>query len=662
MGIPGLTTQLYSNPSLWCTDHDDDGPVAVVIDGDALMHFVVEKLRRSHFYSYWCFEQALKDMLVDDIGISRVKMVLFDGAIPVAKIPTCRERVKQRCKLAQKWFGDIQSGSGGLLDYGHAKGQHLILPFTKQLMFDVLTELGIAFEVCDEEADERVLECAAELSAAAMSKDSDCFLYDLPKGYIPLDRWEADRSSCRFRFKCLLKEYNLTAKQAFRLPCFMGNDETPRGHKGLYFKEALSAVRRGDKPEFTGVVYPRPVVHIEHHARAWIARGNYHCNLLNAEHSGVVLPTIMCENNDGCKAAWKLSEEIREHAYYLAMSSTRDALTSQTPASPATPQAPRANDTLAFPVVKEFYDPSGDMVVRPCLHARFSEWIRWASDGKHDDDYKNDDGDGEENGNDLSLDDCKEDGEEDGELGALDKLFVACLRELIVRPGSFFDDLTSRALIMAFKGGVKGLVRPKSRSQRADCELRVHPVQAFAQWQAMITSLQMLVHAGKCELNLRPLWDLESFFPIHCAMFQRQKFTLLNGNLCQKLEALSFDGLRVRQAPLKALPKSAKKKQKKAVGDKGLGGFGLLLDEDSEGDVSALDEKDEEPAGEDTGGPSSAGKTRKGKKQKQDDPDELDDIMSFINDLDAPEQKSKVRNSEGNIGKKKAKKKKKKKK
>jgi hypothetical protein len=176
---------------------------------------------------------------------------LFDGCAPASKEGTCWKRYVARRATARKWLGLVNSNQGRLLAKDNSK--HLMPPYAKALAIDVLRGADIACEVCCYEADDEVLRRAAELGAAAMSNDSDFFLFPLEGGYIPLDRWEERRGSCKVRFAKLCVELELSAEETCRLPCYMGNDAVPQGAGGVNLATAVLTLRRQEPPPFPGI-------------------------------------------------------------------------------------------------------------------------------------------------------------------------------------------------------------------------------------------------------------------------------------------------------------------------------------------------------------------------------------------------------------------------
>jgi hypothetical protein len=63
----------------------------------------------------------------------------------------------------------------------------LLPPFSIGLAIETLRKLGRKVAIALEEADTLIARLASQYQAPILSRDSDFFMYDLPKGYIPLD-------------------------------------------------------------------------------------------------------------------------------------------------------------------------------------------------------------------------------------------------------------------------------------------------------------------------------------------------------------------------------------------------------------------------------------------------------------------------------------------
>ncbi|CAC5375650.1 unnamed protein product [Mytilus coruscus] len=70
-------------------------------------------------------------------------------------------------------------------------------PMLSRLTFlAVIVNMKIPFVVCDFEADHDIATLANAFQCPVLSNDSDFFVYDLIKGYIPLDSFFVSESSC----------------------------------------------------------------------------------------------------------------------------------------------------------------------------------------------------------------------------------------------------------------------------------------------------------------------------------------------------------------------------------------------------------------------------------------------------------------------------------
>jgi len=499
MGIPGLTTQVYSMDAVW---EQDDAKVPLVIDGHALIHFVAHKIPRSSMHSYRKYRAELKNFL-ELIGPPRIHMILFDGSAPSAKFPTELNRIKQRRSTAHKWMHHVATGTTSHLNLSIA--DHLIMPFTEEATFDVLQELGVQFQVCWREADQQVGLLAQEANCAVMSRDSDFFLCDLSSGYIPLDRWEMDRTRSRFRFELLVRALDMPKQDVLSLPCYMGNDETPKGRS---FDAAMRAIRLRSTPDFPGFHYPRPVETSTHPALGRTAQGEYHPWLIDAELNRVIVPTVQMEDDQN--TSWVITQPIRAYAYFLAFfekeveacESSGDKNDGNR--SPEKSPGPEQTDEEFFQAAlsrpkrvaatvnakrKEKSSPPGlteiiggkECAVTPQLEEKFASWVTLP----------------------------------------LEPLFVALVRFIL----PVIDDLSCKALILGFSGvDLQQRSAKVTKKSNRKAKLSRAAVNHYASWQALIASVRLLFHASNVSsLPLKKFWDMDEFFSIRVALLGKRQ-------------------------------------------------------------------------------------------------------------------------------------------
>eukprot|EP00462_Mataza_sp_D1_P020943 CAMPEP_0175147336 /NCGR_PEP_ID=MMETSP0087-20121206/15930_1 /TAXON_ID=136419 /ORGANISM="Unknown Unknown, Strain D1" /LENGTH=721 /DNA_ID=CAMNT_0016432503 /DNA_START=28 /DNA_END=2193 /DNA_ORIENTATION=+ len=305
MGVHGLTKKVQDTPGAWSAD---DGETKFVVDGHALLHYVCTAQRRNFASAYHEFSKIFADIL-QKFGEGRIARVIFDGATPKEKLPQSRHRQKERQEIAAQWSSYFHFGQGSRC---RDSNNHLFMPFCVEAAIEVLQQHSIAFEVWDEEADERVVEVAKELKAAAVSQDSDFFLVDIPQGYIPISRLLKKRQACVYSFSAFCQAVDLTAEQMQKLPSFMGCDYTPPNEKGVQFAEACVAIKKNAPAKFKGVEWPRSVPTIDHPARSRLRVNEYCVDLLDAERNLCVVNDVLVEAED---VAYKATQLIRGHVY-----------------------------------------------------------------------------------------------------------------------------------------------------------------------------------------------------------------------------------------------------------------------------------------------------------------------------------------------------------
>jgi hypothetical protein len=97
--------------------------------------------------------------------------------------------------------------------------------------------------------------------------------------------------------------------------------------------------------------------------------------------------------------------------------------------------------------------------------------------------------------------------------------------------------LTVRALILAYCGASCGKKKPGGQWLVADA------LQHYAQWQAFVASLILLLHAaGATASHVRKLWDLEGFFRLRLALSRGVQVITSAATRCLEMEAKCLTG------------------------------------------------------------------------------------------------------------------------
>lgn len=307
MGIQGLTKKIQDTPQCWS---QDDGTCKIVIDGHAFLHYVCAVQRRNFACSYHEFSKIFSDIL-EKIGIERIAKVIFDGATSKIKLPTTQQRQKEKQNFATTLASYIHFGQGSRC---RENNNHLKMPFCEEAAIAVLQSLKIDYEIWDEEADERVVQEAVRLDAAALSQDSDFFVANIPRGYMPISRFLKKRTICKYTYSSFCEKFDLKPEQVAQLPCFMGCDYTPVGEKGMGFDDAVNAIKHNKPIRFPDVEWPRALTKIENKQRDLLHKGEYHRALIDVENLGVYVTDVLVETED---IAWKATQAIRAHVYSL---------------------------------------------------------------------------------------------------------------------------------------------------------------------------------------------------------------------------------------------------------------------------------------------------------------------------------------------------------
>ncbi|XP_064640291.1 protein asteroid homolog 1-like [Lineus longissimus] len=175
MGIPGLTTFINMNPTLF-QPYKLHG-TQVVIDGYNLLHVLYYEYHINHRYcgNYDQFAKNIEHYF-SAFSICDVKpVIVFDGGYEKddRKLRTTLRRAQERIHLA------------GFISHG---GSGKILPVLAEVTFkNVLAKLNISHMTCNFEADDELAALANHWGCPVISNDSDFFVFNVHGGFIPLD-------------------------------------------------------------------------------------------------------------------------------------------------------------------------------------------------------------------------------------------------------------------------------------------------------------------------------------------------------------------------------------------------------------------------------------------------------------------------------------------
>ena len=154
-------------------------------------------------------------------------IVVFDGFLHMKeKFETLYNRYEDRATDKHK----------ALLQMAHSQlcggASRILPPMAYQVFHATLLELGVQQIIADGEGDVMVIRVANEYNCPVLSKDSDFFMARLPKGYIPLDRFNKRLfgnptiKAEVFHLSEFYRQFGLQAGSDLHLaiPAVMGND------------------------------------------------------------------------------------------------------------------------------------------------------------------------------------------------------------------------------------------------------------------------------------------------------------------------------------------------------------------------------------------------------------------------------------------------------
>lgn len=201
MGIHGLSYFIKSFPSLvenveWkldastMTDH-------FIIDGNAFVYHIAFENRTNwtHGGQYATIAKVIRNT-VDTFRKAGIRLTfLFDGSLPEDKTDTRIKRNKSYIERSVSTFWNlkqintsnknIEQRHNGIQYYGDL---YLIPPLTLEVVIQTLRELKVEVEICQGEADGKVVALANEMNAYVISQDSDMHIYpQVGKGYISFE-------------------------------------------------------------------------------------------------------------------------------------------------------------------------------------------------------------------------------------------------------------------------------------------------------------------------------------------------------------------------------------------------------------------------------------------------------------------------------------------
>ncbi|XP_063420828.1 protein asteroid homolog 1-like [Mytilus trossulus] len=230
MGVQGLTTIVNKNAATLLQD-TIIAKTKLVIDGDSLVYFLYQNsdLNLTHGGDYDDYADIIKAFFSDLRSNQISPYIVLDGGYETdrRKHETHVRRARERiCKSRE-----INSSETSFA------------PMLSRLTFlEVIGTMKIPFVVCDFEADHDIATLANAFKCPVLSNDSDFFVYDLIKGYIPLDTLFVSESCCIgkvYYAKYMQKVF--PGLQISRLPVLavtLGNDYI--GRKNLHkFYSAL---------------------------------------------------------------------------------------------------------------------------------------------------------------------------------------------------------------------------------------------------------------------------------------------------------------------------------------------------------------------------------------------------------------------------------------
>ncbi|CAB4026257.1 Hypothetical predicted protein [Paramuricea clavata] len=219
MGIRGLTTYvknlLFDEGQVWESYNLRD--TNLVIDGRGLCYHICDGLNVKFGGQYDQLQNKLKTFFSELQSNNVVSYVVFDGIMTrdEKKLATHKKRNTERIqKMNNLWTSE--------------KSTHVVLPRLTQLaVVEVLQEMEVLYAVADFEADCEIALLANELDALVLADDSDFYIFNIRRGYIPLKQhnFSGPNTTVRkFSFDGFTEHLGIDPSMSPLLASLVGND------------------------------------------------------------------------------------------------------------------------------------------------------------------------------------------------------------------------------------------------------------------------------------------------------------------------------------------------------------------------------------------------------------------------------------------------------
>ncbi|XP_071154025.1 single-strand DNA endonuclease ASTE1-like [Mytilus edulis] len=185
MGVQGLTTIVNRKETILFEDQIFSD-TKLVIDGDNLFSFlyVNHNIDLKHGGNYDVFARKIEAFFNALKSNQICSYVVMDGGYD----PDNRKH-ETHVRRARERIGKSRET---------ASSETTFAPMLCRLTFlAVIEKMKIPFVVCDFEADHDIATLANTFLCPVLSNDSDFFVYDLEKGYIPLDTFTVSDTCCK---------------------------------------------------------------------------------------------------------------------------------------------------------------------------------------------------------------------------------------------------------------------------------------------------------------------------------------------------------------------------------------------------------------------------------------------------------------------------------
>ncbi|XP_052093000.1 protein asteroid homolog 1-like [Mytilus californianus] len=184
MGVQGLTTIVNKNEKILFKDKEIS-KTKLVIDGNSLIYYLYENryINLKHGGDYNDYADRIKTFFSALRSNQICSYVVMDGGYEIdrRKHETHVRRARERISKSRET----------------SSSEARFAPMLCRITFlAVIEKMKIPFVVCDFEADHDIATLANAFQCPVLSNDSDFFVYDLIKGYIPLDTLSVSESSC----------------------------------------------------------------------------------------------------------------------------------------------------------------------------------------------------------------------------------------------------------------------------------------------------------------------------------------------------------------------------------------------------------------------------------------------------------------------------------